>query len=61
MRRATRVNKVDKIAFGQFVKVLAAKKGEYMIIQQADVARIRAFVCPYKGEVGFADKGCEQR
>ena len=61
MRRATRVNKVDKIAFGQFVKLFVAKKGEYVIIQQADVARIRAFVCLYKGKVGFADKGCEQR
>jgi len=61
MRRATRVNKVDKIAFGQFVKLFVAKKGEYVIIQQADVARIRAVVCLYKGKVGFADKGCEQR
>ena len=46
MRCATRINKIDKIAFGQFVKMFVAKKGKYVIIQQADVARIRAFVCP---------------
>ena len=33
MRRTPRVNKIGKIAFGQFVKVIVAKKRKHVIIQ----------------------------